>query len=217
MARLFITPREIDFISDLNKEIVKDIIGQKIYYYPVRADITSIHDIYEESIEKIFDPPVEIDALVDWSPAEIKTNKFGTDKFHNIEVRVHARDLSDKNFRMKMGDFISYGSIFFELTQVNTVSKIFGQVEHVTGYKLTGKQAREGLIDKKPLGPQAQTYDTEPVVQEQFVQQRGTEQNDLGPTNDRRELQADGKLDTPLTGPKKVTNDGVSSSFYGDE
>jgi hypothetical protein len=217
MARLFITPREIDFISDLNKEIVKDIIGQKIYYYPVRADITSIHDIYEESIEKIFDSPVELDALVDWSPAEIKTNKFGTDKFHNIEVRVHARDLSDKNFRMKMGDFISYGSIFFELTQVNTISKIFGQVEHVTGYKLTGKQAREGLIDKKPLGPQAQTYDTEPVVQEQFVQQRGAEQNDLGPTNDRRELQADGKLDTPLTGPKKVTNDGVSSSFYGDE
>jgi hypothetical protein len=217
MARLFITPREIDFISDINKEIVKDIIGQKIYYYSVRADITSIHDIYEESIEKIFDSPVEVDALVDWSPGEIKTNKFGTDKFHNIEARVHARDLSDKNFRMKMGDFISYGSVFFELTKVNTISKIFGQVEHVTGYKLTGKQAREGLIDKKSLGPQAQTYDTEPVVQEKFVQQRGAAQNDLGPTNDRRELQADGKLDDPITGPKKVTNDGISSSFYGDE
>jgi hypothetical protein len=217
MARLFITPREIDFISDLNKEIVKDVIGQKIYYYPVRSDITSIHDIYEESIDKIFDAPVEVDALVEWSPGEIKTNKFGTEKFHNIEVRVHARDLSDKNFRMKMGDFISYGSVFFELTQVNTISKIFGQVEHVTGYKLVGKQAREGLIDKKFLGPGAQTYDTEPVVQDKFVQQRGAEQNELGPTNDRRELQADGKLDSPITGPKKVAPDGINSSFYGDE
>ena len=30
MARLFITPRELDFISDINKEIVKDVIGQKV-------------------------------------------------------------------------------------------------------------------------------------------------------------------------------------------
>mgnify|MGYP003327661434 CR=1 FL=1 len=116
-----------------------------------------------------------------------------------------------------MGDFISYGSVFFELTQVNSISKIFGQVEHVTGYKLLGKQAREGLIDKKFLGPAAQTYDTDPVVQDKFVQQRGAAENELGPTNDRRELQADGKLDSPITGPKKVAPDGVSSSFYGDE
>ena len=47
MARLFITPREIDYISDLTKEITKDVIGQKIYYYRVREDLTQVHDIYE--------------------------------------------------------------------------------------------------------------------------------------------------------------------------
>ena len=35
MARLFITPREINFINDLAKEIVKDVIGQKIYYFSI--------------------------------------------------------------------------------------------------------------------------------------------------------------------------------------
>ena len=43
MARLFITPREIDFISDVTKEIVKDVIGQKIYYYKVREDLSKVH------------------------------------------------------------------------------------------------------------------------------------------------------------------------------
>ena len=76
MARLFITPRELDLISDLTKEVIKDVIGQKIYYYPVRSDITSVHDVYEESTEKVFDPPLEIDALVEWSPGDVRTNKF---------------------------------------------------------------------------------------------------------------------------------------------
>jgi len=36
MARLFITPREIDFISDITKEVIKDVVGQKIFFYKVR-------------------------------------------------------------------------------------------------------------------------------------------------------------------------------------
>lgn len=217
MARLFITPRELDLISDLTKEVIKDVIGQKIYYYAVRTDVTQVHDVYEESTEKVFDPPLELDALVEWSPGEIKTTKFGSDKFHAIEARIHAQDLIDKGLRMKMGDFFSYGSIFFEITQVLTISKIFGQVEHVTGYKLTGKQAREGLIERAVQGPAAQTLDTEKSAQDTFVQQRGAATNELGQTADRRELQADGKLDAPITGPNKVSPDGVSSSFYGDK
>lgn len=217
MARLFITPRELDLISDITKEVIKDVIGQKIFYYAVRTDVTQVHDVYEESTEKVFDPPIEVDALVEWSPGEIKTNKFGYDKFHSIEVRVHSQDLTDKGLRLKSGDFFSYGSVFFEITQVLTISKIFGQVEHVTGYKVMGKQAREGLIDKMFQGPAAQTLDTETVVQDTFVQQRGSQTNEIGPTNDRRELQVDGKLEAPLTGPKKVSPDGINSSFYGDE
>ena len=49
MARLFITPREIDFISDLTKEVTKDVIGQKIFYYKIREDLTNVHDVYEEA------------------------------------------------------------------------------------------------------------------------------------------------------------------------
>ena len=217
MARLFITPRELDLISDLTKEIIKDVIGQKIFYYPVRMDVTSIHDVYEESTEKVFDAPIEVDALVEWSPGEVKTTKFGNEKFHSIEARVHARDLADKDLRMKIGDFMSYGSVFFEIVQVVTISKIFGQVEHITGYKLVGKQARSDLIDKMSQGPAAQTLETEPVIQYTFVQQRGAATNELGETADVRDLQANGKLDAPLTGPKKVVPDGINSSFYGDE
>jgi hypothetical protein len=35
MGRLFISQREINFINDIAKEVVKDVIGQKIYYFPI--------------------------------------------------------------------------------------------------------------------------------------------------------------------------------------
>ena len=66
MARLFITPREINFINDIGKEIVKDVIGQFIYLYPISETKTLIHDVYEESPDKIFENPIKLDCIVNW-------------------------------------------------------------------------------------------------------------------------------------------------------
>ena len=96
MSRLFITRREIDFISDLTKEVVKDVIGQKIFYYSISATKTRIHEVYEEAPEKVFENPLEVDALVTWEPEEVRTNKFGSEEFYGIEVFLHQRDLLDK-------------------------------------------------------------------------------------------------------------------------
>ena len=70
MSRLFITPREINFINDIAKEIVKDVIGQKIYYFPISEIKSRVHDVYEESVDKIFENPIELDALVKYQEQE---------------------------------------------------------------------------------------------------------------------------------------------------
>ena len=57
MSRLFITPREINLINDLAKEIVKDVVGQFIYYYPISTTKSNVHEIYEESPKKVFENP----------------------------------------------------------------------------------------------------------------------------------------------------------------
>jgi len=216
VSRLFITPREIDFISDLTKEIVKDVMGQKIFYYHVREDLTDVHDVYEEAPDKIFDPPVEIEAFVDWAPEEIRTNRFGHEEFSSTEVRIQARDILDREIDLKEGDYFSYGEIFFEITSVSAISNIFGQVEYTTGYKVVGKQARQGQINVAPVGPTSEFRPEADAKQTTFVQQRGEATNSLGETGDRRELVADGKLEKAIEGPASVKEDGISSSFYGD-
>ena len=212
MARLFVTPKEIDLISDLQKEINKDVVGSAIYYYPVREDVTEVHDIYEEAIEKIFDAPIEIEARVEWMQREIKTNRFGHEGRSTINVWIHYRDAIDRDLQVREGDYFSFGDNFFEIVSSKYDSVIYGQVEHVTGYMLTGKQARKGQIDTKPLGPTEELFTDKDAVQETFVQQRGFEENKLGKTGDVRSLQEKGVVEKPITGPAEVSPSGGNGS-----
>jgi len=218
VARLFITPREIDLISDLQKEMNKDIVGSKVYYYSVRDDVTEVHDIYEEAIEKIFDPPIEIDARVEWIQREIVTDRFGHEGRSTINVWIHYRDAIDRDISIREGDYFSFGDNYFEIVNSKYDSIIFGQVEHVTGYILIGKQARKGQINKIPLGPTEELFTDGDAVQEVFRQKRGVNKHDGDLTGDVRELQKDGVLDSPISSPRVVKKVGSKkSSFYGDD
>lgn len=221
MARLFITPREQDLISDLTKELIKDVAGQKIYYYRVMSEVTNIHDVYEEAPEKHFDTPIEIEARVEWSPRETSTNRFGSEQLYSIAAYIHYRDLIDKDIEVMEGDYFSYGDTFFEITSTSFTSEIYGEVEYRTGIEITGKQARKGLIDRDPIGPTDEGLGDDDAIQDSFVQQRGLAENSEGETGDVRALQQQGKVDPPQEKPaevsKKGDSSGFGSSFYGDD
>jgi len=221
MGRLFISKREINFINDIAKEVIKDVIGQKIYYYQISNIKSNVHDVYEESPEKIFDSPIEIECLVRYTEPEVRTNNFGSEKFYSIEAYIQSKDLLDKEIEILEGDFFSFGSVFFEVTQAPSVDIIFGQVEHAKFITVKGKQARKGQFLSKVFGPKGIEYTDDDAVQDTFVQQRGFKENRLGETADVRDLQKNGILEKPITGPKEVSEKGGSvkngSSFYGDE
>jgi hypothetical protein len=220
MSRLFITEREINFINDLGKEIVKDVIGQKIYYFPISDIKSNVHDVYEEAPDKVFENPIEIDVLVKYDPQQIRSNTFGTEEMYKIEVYAQARDLLDKEIEVREGDFFSFGSVFFEVLAAPDSSVIFGEIEHKGFITIQGKQAREGQFISKTFGPTDESYSDPDAVQKTFAQQRGFKDNQLGPTGDVRALQQKGVLTKPITGPAEVSPKGdpenVGSSFYDE-
>jgi len=219
MARLFITPREINFINDIAKEVVKDVIGQFIYLYPISETKTLVHDVYEEAVDKIFENPIKLDCLAEYQADEISTTRFGSEEFYTIDIYVQSRDLIDKEIEILEGDFFQYGGIFFEIIKVPLSNVIYGQIEYNGYVTLTGKQSRKGLFLSQVLGPYDEGYSDPEAIQETFVQQRGFAENSEGETGDVRELQKRGVLDKPITGPAEVSpKDGgkAGSTFYGD-
>lgn len=220
MSRLFITEREINFINDIGKEVIKDVIGQKIYLFQISEIKSKVHNVYEESYDKVFESPIELDCLVKYSGQEITTNRFGSEKLLSIEAYVQTRDLLDKGIQLLEGDFFSYGSTFYEITKAPNSEIIFGQIEHERFVTITGKQSRKDLFVSKIFGPTSESYLDDDAVQNTFVQQRGFEENSQGKTGDIRELRKRGIIEEPITGPKEVNNKNESkagSSFYGDE
>ena len=220
MGRLFLTEREINLINDLAKELVKDVIGQKIYYFSISNIKSQVHDVYEESPDKIFENPIEIDALVKYSPQDVRTNRFGSEEYYSIECYLQFRDLLDKGISVSEGDFFSYGSTFFEVIKAPRTDVIFGQIEHKSYITITGKQSRKGQFLSKVFGPTSEEYSDADAVQTTYVQQRGFAENKLGVTGDVRELQRKGVLDAPISGPAEVSPSGdpekVGSAFYDE-
>lgn len=217
MARLFVGPREMNFISDITKEIIKDVNGQVIYYYPISEEKTKTHGVYNEAIEKFFDHPIAIDAFVDAQfQGDTVINQFGVDAIYKQEVFVQHRDLVDKGIKVSVGDFFSFADIFYEITQVRTMKNIFGQAEHSDGLVLIGTKSRDQQFVTVPEGPTDYAYTDDDAVQKKFVQQKGEVDNGEGPTGDLRELQEQGIIERLPSGPMEVSEKGAQfdNSFY---
>ena len=221
MSRLFITPKEINFINDIAKELVKDIAGQKIYYFPISEIKSKIHDIYEETPDKIFDDPIEIECFVKYEEPQTSTGRFGSEQYYSITAYIQSKDLLDKGIEILEGDFFSFGTIFYEVVTSPGTEVLFGQIEHGQYITVSGKQSRKGNFISRVFGPTSDRYSDSDAIQDTFVQQRGFKENRLGKTADVRDLQKNGVLEEPITKPKEVSPKGdetnAGSSFYGDE
>jgi hypothetical protein len=226
MARLFITAREVQFINDITKEFMKDIVGQHINYYPVSTLKTKVHPIYEEAVKKVFDNPIKLTCLANWPEAKMKIDRFGSEKTNQIEIFIQARDLIDKDFTLYEGDFFTFADQAFEVSSFVSMNNIYGQEEYETGYKIIGQPARLGQFDPKNfLSPNKDSKgayeDTQ--VQHTFEQQRGLTETSEGATGDVRQLRdrlGHDMADIALgEGPRVVgiDEDKKASSFYNDE
>lgn len=224
MSRLFITHKEQTLANHWTKEFMKDINGQFVYYYPVSTIKTSTNPIYEESIQKIFERPIQIDVMADQSKRE---NSVGTYGVHQqkatIEIHFHLKDLRDKQINVQIGDFFVYGDETYEIADAYETNNIFGQEEYKYELMVIGQMVGSGQFEIKTLTQYlVNGRKFEDHVKKDFVQQRGLEVTEEGEIKDVRELReqlGDQLAEVALgEGPRKVvpTPDGRRNSIYNE-
>ena len=144
MARHFITQREINFINDRTKELIQRVVGEEVIYYAISLEKTSSHRLYGEAVKKTWQAPVRINALVLYENDSVSSTNFTLDSKYRLEVYFHAQELLERNVSPREGDFVEYGEIFYEITQVTQPQVVFGQVNNKVMKKCTCVPSREG-------------------------------------------------------------------------
>ena len=146
---LFLGKKERDLVKQVNDELIENVIGQAILYYPIDMERTNFHDMYGEAIEKTFLPPVRVYALVELNEYGTKySDNIGLDKEARITVNFHKRRLEeDQNLFVREGDFVLYGKTFYEIVILKEPRQLFGQIDNRFEISAICVRAREGLFD----------------------------------------------------------------------
>ena len=145
---LFTGKKEKDFVKQVNDEIIERVVGQTILYYPISLEHTKFHEMYGEAIQKNFLNPVRVYAMVKYENETTKTTPLGIDRIERITVSFHKRRLTEhQDLFVREGDFVQYGSNFYEILTLKEPIWLYGQVD--SKFEITAEcvRAREGLFN----------------------------------------------------------------------
>jgi hypothetical protein len=149
----FISRKEIAFINSVNKELIQSVVGQTVYYYAILPERTKRNDLYNEAVTKVWAPPVRTNCLLYYENTQEQIGSLPPDAKFKIDVYFHTEELRDRGLMPKMGDFLQFGDIVFEIYQVTQPQIIYGMIEQKIMTRASAGPARQGQFDpvKQPM------------------------------------------------------------------
>jgi len=149
---MFVGRAERDFVKQINDEVIEKVVGQQVLYFPIDLPRTN-YNFYGEAIQKSFLPPVRVYSLVEYNGSDRTQTQFGFDNLYNITVHFHKRRLAqDQDLFARLGDFVQYDQMYFEIIDIFEPKYLFGQDSDFAdgnSFEVTAvcKQAREGVFE----------------------------------------------------------------------
>lgn len=163
-APMFFGKKERDLVKQVNDELSERIIGQPIAYYPISIEESNFNETYGEAIEKVSLSPVRVFAYVQMDN-EQTNEKYGYEYQSKLTVNFHRRRLvEDQNLYVRVGDFVQYGDLFYEIVRVfNDTRHYFGQVEHKFQISAECVRARKGAFRVVPEVQREVEHEVDPT------------------------------------------------------
>ena len=118
--------RDINTFSNINNELLGQVIEQKVGYYQVILDETT-PNIYGESINKKYNGPVLLTCLLERGDTTPLTDDFGMDIERKLTVRFFRPNLVTANVEPSVGDVILWNEDYYEVNNVNENQLVVGK------------------------------------------------------------------------------------------
>jgi hypothetical protein len=118
--------RDVDMFSNINNELLSQVIEQKVGYYQVTLDETK-SNLYGENSSKIFNGPILINCLLERGATESGVDDFGVDTTRNLTVRFFRKHLIIANVVPQIGDIVLWNEDYYEVDNVNENQLVVGK------------------------------------------------------------------------------------------
>jgi len=118
--------RDINTFTNINNELLGQVIEQKVGYYQVILDETT-PNIYGESTNKKYNGPVLLTCLLERGDTTPITDDFGMDFERKLTVRFFKPHLIIANVEPSVGDVILWNEDYYEVNNVNENQLVVGK------------------------------------------------------------------------------------------
>ena len=123
---LFGSQHDFKLLRRMNRELLQDIIQQEAAYYKISLTDTQAN-IYGESLQKTFLPPVLLNCLLTQSDQVITTDDFGPDLQRQLTFAFLRDDLVAANLIPEVGDIVMIYEQYYEVDTVKENQYFFGK------------------------------------------------------------------------------------------
>lgn len=114
----FLSERDINFFHGLNLELVDEIIETPVIFYVLIHDKQTLN-LYRESTNKLFEPGIKINALIQHDDEITTTDSdAGTSIEQNILAAFYRNSLKELDFYPNWGDVIKWNNAYFEVNGI---------------------------------------------------------------------------------------------------
>jgi len=114
---LYNSNRDAGFLLGVNREIMHGYSSVEVGIYKLNLLETDV-DIYEESKNRAYKPPVRIYAQIRLDEKSSVDSEFGLDYERTFAAGFLQSDLIDSGLYLEEGDIIEYDGGFYEIDQV---------------------------------------------------------------------------------------------------
>ena len=123
---IFGSQKDFALITKMNRALLRDIIEQEIGYYKISLEDTQVN-IYGESSEKTFLPPVLMQCLITRGDQIYTTDDFGPDLTRQLSFAFLRQDMVDASLVPEVGDIIMLNENYYEVDVVRENQFFFGK------------------------------------------------------------------------------------------
>ena len=137
---LFGSKKDFDVLTNIGRELLKDIVEQEIGYYKLSLEDTQAN-IYGESTDKIYLDPVKLNCFITRGDQVVSVDDFGPDLGREASFAFLRQDLVDATTVPEVGDVVMWHEDYYEVDTVRENQLFVGRD---SSYNLTNYGSKFG-------------------------------------------------------------------------